>query len=156
MQDAKYAELIGSEFAVIYLTTPMDMYVFGYALVHAPVKWELNVSTSCDALVSSLTDHAPPTGNVLGSIVRLQVHEGFMLPKLPAPIFLHALQSLEEFILWRYNGSLHDIVPSLQKLKTCYLFVYQQHLDDHSLYEVLAAPTHLTSLTLIFTTSCPT
>ena len=118
-QDANYAEPIASEIPVLDLTTPMDMYVFGYALVHAPVKWVLTVSTSCDALVSSLTDHAPPNGNILGSIVKLTVHKGFMLPKSPAPLFWHALQSLEEFTLRdrEYKGSLHDIVPSLQKLK---------------------------------------
>ena len=117
------------------------------------MKWGLRVSTSCDALVTSLTDYAPP---ILGSIVKLTVEEGFMLPKSPAPIFLHALQSLEKFILWGYKGSLHDIVPSLQNMKEFCLCVYQQHLDDHSLYEVLAASTNLTSLALYFTTSCPT
>ena len=155
-QDAKYAELIDSEtLSGLDLTTPMDMYVFGYALVRAPVKWDLRVSTSCDALVSSLTDHAPRTGNVLGSIVKLIVHEGFMLPKSPSPIFLHALQSLEVFTLWEYKGSVHGILPSLQMLKECHLHVYQQHLDDDSLYEVLAALTHLTCLMLRFTTLCP-
>ena len=155
-QDAKYAELIDSSVTTYTtLTTPMDMYIFGYALVHASVKWTLHVSTSCDALVSSLTDHAPPTGNILGSIVELQADEGFMLPKSPAPIFLRALQSLTG-LTSKYRGSLHNIVPSLQKLKECRLYVHQQILDDHSLYEVLAAPTHLKYLALKFATACPT
>lgn len=43
--------------ASLTLSTPLDMYVFGYTLVHAPIQWHLSVSTSFDKLVSSLADH---------------------------------------------------------------------------------------------------
>ena len=123
-QDAKYADLMHAKpYSRLHLTTPMDMYVFGYALVYAPMKWNLVVSTSCDALVSSLTDHAPPTGSILGSITKLTVDKSFTLPRSPEPLFLGALQSLETFSWWQCKCSLHDILPSLQKLKRCILLV---------------------------------
>ena len=53
----------------IYSATPLDMYVFGYTLVHAPVQWELNADAELlDVLASSVMDHLPSDGKIAGSI----------------------------------------------------------------------------------------
>ena len=41
----------------VRLSTPLEMHVFGYTLVHAPVQWELYVETSFDVMASSLKGH---------------------------------------------------------------------------------------------------
>jgi hypothetical protein len=42
--------------------------VFGYILVHAPIKWHIQIETSLDVLASSLIDHTPSDTEMLGSI----------------------------------------------------------------------------------------
>ncbi len=55
----------------IGINHPLDLYVFGYILVHAPIQWKATISTSCDMLVSSLKDHASSDTKILGSISRI-------------------------------------------------------------------------------------
>lgn len=50
------------------LLNPLDMYVFGYILVHAPIKWRISPQTSFDVLVSSIVEHTP-CGEILGQLV---------------------------------------------------------------------------------------
>ena len=57
----------------ICLHNPLIMHVFGYALVHAPVKWRASVSIPLDPLLSSLADHALPGVKIMGSIQSLEL-----------------------------------------------------------------------------------
>lgn len=40
------------------LSTPLDMYVFGFTLVHAPIKWRITALTEFHVLLRSLSDNA--------------------------------------------------------------------------------------------------
>ncbi len=55
----------------IDIDRPLDLYVFGYILVHAPIRWRATISTSSDMLVSSLKDHESSRTKILGSISEL-------------------------------------------------------------------------------------
>ena len=49
-----------AKYCSIDLKNSLDMYIFGYALVHAPIQWCLHkVTASFDMLESSIADHAP-------------------------------------------------------------------------------------------------
>ena len=54
---------------VILFHKPLDMYLFGYALVHVPLQWYFLVSVApLDELVSSIADHAPLGAQILRHI----------------------------------------------------------------------------------------
>ena len=61
---------------VLFLFNPLDMYVFGYCLVHAPIQWQsVYIRTSLEMLVYSLSDHTKKTnGGTLGTIKDLHIH----------------------------------------------------------------------------------
>jgi hypothetical protein len=61
------------ELGHLTLNTPLDMYVFGCILVHAPIKWSIRVETSLYVLVSSLTEHTSSGTKILGSIEELSM-----------------------------------------------------------------------------------
>ena len=52
-------------------SNPMEMYAFGYVLVHAPIQWHLDCRVPFDILASSLSDHASSIDKIQGSIVEL-------------------------------------------------------------------------------------
>ena len=55
-------------------SNPMEMYAFGYVLVHAPIQWHLYYSgVPFDILASSLSDHASSIDKIQGSIVELTI-----------------------------------------------------------------------------------
>ena len=109
----------------VYLSTPIDMYVFGYALVHAPgVDWALNVQTSCDALVSCLHDYNTPKP---GCICCLEISAG-NLSDLIKDMFV-ILKGLESLTIYSLN-------------KSC--------KNDHLLFQGIANIPNLWSLTLAF------
>ena len=60
---------------IISLLNPLDVYVFGYCLVHAPIQWQLVlIYTSLEMLVHSLSEHTKKTnGGTLGTIKYLQI-----------------------------------------------------------------------------------
>ena len=54
------------------LFNSLDVYAFGYVLVHAPINWEVSIYPSdFEALLSSLTHHARSQNEILGSITCL-------------------------------------------------------------------------------------
>ena len=57
----------------VSLESPLDMYVFGYALVHAPVQWSVTIGTPLDMLASSIANHLPSGHKLLGEIKSLRV-----------------------------------------------------------------------------------
>ena len=163
-QDAKYAKLLHviedpkalhkllDAYVIIGLTSPMDMYVLGYALVHAPVRWSLTLNTACDTLVSSLIDHVPPTGEIAGSIVDLSVDPGnnpekvCFLPKSPDPKLSTAIQGLS---LGQVDSSTYKLLPSYPDLKVISLTVGKGCPDD-LVYQALGTLANLSCLDLSF------
>ena len=86
------------------LSNPMEMYAFGYVLVHAPIQWHLSFTTGepppFDVLESSLSDHASSTNQIQGSIVQLSIVSYYLShvdPKLlfPPKCLLHSLIELK-------------------------------------------------------------
>ena len=67
---------IKTSFLYIQLTTPLDVYVFGYCLVHAPIQCQLvYIDTSLEMLMHSLSEHTKKTnGGTLGTIKGLHIH----------------------------------------------------------------------------------
>ncbi len=53
----------------------LNLYVFGYILVHAPISWEVNIDPSLEMLISSLAEYASPGHKILGSISTLSLAE---------------------------------------------------------------------------------
>ena len=59
-------------------SNPMEMYAFGYLLVHAPIQWWLcnyYKLPSFDSLAFSLSDHTSSTDQIQGSIVGLALED---------------------------------------------------------------------------------
>ena len=54
-----------------YSTTPLDLYVFGYVLVHAPIQWYLTLDEYSD--VSLLVNSCKDSNTILGSISWLYI-----------------------------------------------------------------------------------
>ena len=137
----------------ITLSNPMDMYMFGYALVHAPgVNWDVTVYTSCDALVSCLADYAPD-GVTLGSIVRLLGCPDH----LSDGIFI-ALQKLEHLSLWTPRVSpfkndylVFQAIGNLSNLS--YLGIYFNHeITTRGLQELVRLVSHSSTLSKVLFT----
>ena len=135
----------------IYLSSPMEMYIFGYALLNVSTVWDTTVSScSFDTLVSSLTDYAQPGGKVpIGTIARL----GAGLDHLStSPTFLHLLQSVRSLRLYDCDspGKLLEILPALQSLEAITLSMKYHH-DNSLVYQALSKGFyHLRNLELEF------
>ena len=82
----------------IVLSSPMEMYIFGYALLNVPAVWDTIVLPYCsfDTLVSSLTDYAQPGGKVLGTIAELNADQDHLST---SPTFLDLLESVRSLTL---------------------------------------------------------
>ena len=57
------------------LSNPLDVYIFGYCLVHVPIQWRsVDIRTSLEMLVHTLSDHTKKTnGETLGTIKDLVI-----------------------------------------------------------------------------------
>ena len=80
----------------ISLSNPMEMYAFGYVLVHAPIQWHLDISSSVpfDILASSLSDHASSIDMIQGSIVGLDINVVDPRLQLLPKCLLHSITSV--------------------------------------------------------------
>ena len=59
--------------SILHLFTPLDMYVFGYCLVHVPIQCQsVHIYTSLEMLVYSLSTHT--NGGTLGTIKGLYIN----------------------------------------------------------------------------------
>ena len=58
----------------ISLESPLDMYIFGYALLHVPIQWSVTLETPLDTLTSSIAAYSPTDDKLLlGGIKELKV-----------------------------------------------------------------------------------
>lgn len=62
----------------LVLSTPLDMYVFGYTLVHAPIRWKISAYTEFGVLLCSLSDNAHPADQIVGFIEGLILYTSQM------------------------------------------------------------------------------
>ena len=136
---------------IIYLSSPMDMYIFGYALLNVSTVWDTSVSSSCsfDTLVSSLTDYAQPGGKVLGTIARISAALDHLST---SPTFMHLLQSVRSLKLRDCDppGKLLEILPALQSLEAISLSM-KYHRDNSLVCRALSKGFyHLRNLELEF------
>lgn len=125
------------------LDNPLDMYVFGYALVHAPIQWRLTASTSFDVLASCLADHAHSDGKILGGIQKVHLYAKLngnfphieVLPK-------SLLQSVEEISVGVLNSSIPASlkgIVALHNLEKVYFDFNESCQDDYLLYRTLSS-----------------
>ena len=87
----------------IFTSNSLDAYVLGYALVHAPIQWILNVDPR---LLSSLAHHSQKESPILGSITGLTLvsaAESYSLSNLN-----HLFQSITTLTLTVTNSGLNS------------------------------------------------
>ena len=121
-------------------SNPMEMYAFGYVLVHAPIQWHLYYSSvRLDILVSSLSDHASSIDKIQGSIVGLTIKmlndvdpRLQLLPKC----LLHSITSMTCLLRGQVTASvLLKWLPNVQNIAL--YFPNSIDKDDYLLYELL-------------------
>ena len=124
----------------IRLSNPMEMYAFGYVLVHAPIQWNLVSRLPFDILASSLSDHASSIDKIQGSIVgltiqmfndvdpRLQLLPKCLLHSITTCAFtLHVKLPVQMLLNW---------LPNVINMQNICLY-YSNNKDDYLLYELL-------------------
>ena len=128
----------------VFPSNPMELYAFGYVLVHAPIQWWLcNYKLpSFDILASSLSDHASSTDQIQGSIVglslenlnRIDVDPGILL--LPECL-LHSITSC--YFRGGYTATVSlQLLPNLTILQSITLnFNNSVEKWDFLLYQLL-------------------
>ena len=123
-------------------SNPMEMYAFGYVLVHAPIQWYLDCMVPFDILASSLSDHASSIDKIQGSIVgltiqmfndvdpRLQLLPKCLLHSITTCAFtLHVKLPVQMLLNW---------LPNVINMQNIVLFLYySNNKDDYLLYELL-------------------
>ena len=122
-------------------STPMEMYAFGYVLVHSPIQWHLYYSMlPFDILASSLSDHASSIDKIQGSIVELTIQmlndvdpRLQLLPKC----LLHSITTCD-FTLQVTSMVLFKLLPNLINIQNITLYLSDSiDQDDYLLYELL-------------------
>ena len=132
------------------LHTPLDMYVFGYTLVHGAVQWEVNTETSLDALVSSLRVHAPSGNGIAGSITKLDLWTGsnYCIEQLPECV-RHPITSLHLSVRTDSNiPSMVISISSLHNIKEFSIELIAEHKDDYLLFGALTEMSCLEDLSV--------
>ena len=135
------------------LGNPLDMYIFGYCLVHAPIVWNLRVETSFDMLVSSIADWLPANGRILGSFADLTIYlsQHFSalenLPKyILEPMTCLYISSITQPVL----PALISVISLLHVLENATFFFSEQCPDEYLLYSALKCISSLKKLNLDF------
>ena len=145
--------------SLLHLSTPLDVYVFGYCLVHVPIQWRsVYICTSLEMLVHSLSDHTKKTnGGTLGTIkdlqidVHLSVHVSSKLTSLIKYFPKFHIDSLT------LNGISSPLVPVLSDwisksspgLTSIALTFFESCEDDYLLYQSIQHITNLKKFSLV-------
>ena len=137
------------------LETPLDMYIFGFILIHNAVKWSVETFVPFDMLISSLADHKPPGGKISGTISNLSLNfdiesQYFNIKGLPQCIRNSILDlTLSAITDMRSTVSvLTEDIVSLKKLTRFSLFLSDVDVQDFVLYKALKQLPYLESLKL--------
>ena len=123
-------------------SNPMEMYAFGYVLVHAPIQWHLSISDEphFDILESSLSDHASSIDQIHGSIekltISLSVGKNVDYNRLLPP--KHLLHSITKCDFQLFTVSmLHRMLPEQVNINDITISVNDYYQDDYILYGIL-------------------
>ena len=139
--------------AIVSLSTPLDVYVFGYCLVHVPILCQcVEIYTSLEILVHSLSEHTKKTnGGTLGTIKDLHIdvhHSVHVSSKLIKYLPKFHINSLT------LNGISSPLVPVLSdwiskcspRLTSIALKFSESCEDDYLLYQFIQ---HITNFSLV-------
>ena len=131
----------------MYPSNPMEMYAFGYVLVHAPIQWHLNYTrVPFDILASSLSDHASSIDQIQGSIVGLNfqmVNNVDPRPQLLPKCLLHSINSMTCLLNLKEQDLVSASVllkwlPNVINMQNITLYLIERIVkDDYLLYELL-------------------
>ena len=143
----------------ISLSTPLDVYVFGYCLVHVPIQWLLvSIHTSLEMLVHSLSEHTKKTnGGTLGTIKYLHIdvhHSVHVSSKLTSLTKYFPKFHINHLTL---NGISSPLVPVLSDwiskcspgLTSIVLRFSESCEDDYLLYQSIQHITNLERFSLL-------
>ena len=123
-------------------SNPMEIYAFGYVLVHAPIQWHLVSRVPFDILASSLSDHASSIDKIQGSIVGLTIgilHDVDPRLQLLPKCLLHSITSMTCLLRAQVTASvLLKWLPNLINIQNITLYLSNSiDKDDYLLYELL-------------------
>ena len=122
-------------------SNPMEMYAFGYVLVHAPIQWHLRSGVPFDILASSLSDHASSIDKIQGSIVELAQMLKDVDPRLQLfpKRLLHSITTMTcVFTLHVTAMVLLKLLPNMINMQNITLHLSNSiDQDDYLLYELL-------------------
>ena len=124
-------------------SNPMEMYAFGYVLVHAPIQWHLCYSSvPLDILTSSLSDHASSIDKIQGSIVGLTIvklNDVDPRPQLLPKCLLHSITTMQCLLRGQFTASvLLKCLPNVINMQNITLDLSDSiDKDDYLLYELL-------------------
>ena len=126
-----------------FLRTPLDVHIFGYCLIHAPVEWQVEVSTSLEGLTSSLACHMPSNEKIAGFVRRLHAYvycekPKFHIEKLPRHVrHTISIMHVTVFVSTCSLASLSAGILSLHNLEEFYLDIRTKFEDDYLLFRAL-------------------
>ena len=123
-------------------SNPMEMYAFGYVLVHAPIQCHLRIfnESPFDILEDSLSDHASSINQIQGSIIELTIHchdtkLDYSLLLQPKCLFHSITKCKFQF----FSASiLYKLLPELVNIHDItIIFNEDNDQDDYLLYGIL-------------------
>ena len=121
-------------------TDPLDTYVFGYCVVHAPVKWAMGIRSSLlNVLVSSLTDHNKEIqGSFISMYIVIDGSYASKLKELPKCVVEH----MNRVAIERIDDDdsipvLCEWIPTLQDLNSIALYFSEPCKYDYKLYQAI-------------------
>ena len=163
MYEAQDCSKLSSQNPHVYdiQSNPMEMYAFGYVLVHAPAQWILNINANLlppfDILMSSLLDHKSfEHQKIQGSIQEIELLLLFNMAYsrlqqlLPPKCLLHSITACK-FTGCFTASMVHHLLPGLVNLQKISVKFNKDHYQgDHLLYELLG-DFRINDLQLMFT-----
>lgn len=137
-QDPEYLNSLPKNiFWGVSLSTPLDMYIFGYTLAHAPIQWEVAFRCSVDVLLHSLADNTCSDGQTVGCIKSLQINPGETEHFLPhfKNLPMKSLDSL--FLFGVSNFEFSEVIASSPHVEKLSIFFDEGCEDDYMLLQLL-------------------
>ena len=142
------------------ILTPLDVYVFGYCLVHVPIQWQsVYIHTSLEMLVHSLSEHTKKTnGGTLGTIKDLIIikvrHSVHVLSKLTSLTKYFPKFHINSFILYDISSPFVPVLSdwiskSSPGLTSIALNFSESCEDDYLLYQSIQHITNLEKFSLV-------
>ena len=137
------SQLSSDQCLLIDPSNPMEMYAFGYVLVHAPIQWHyIYIGVPFDILASSLSDHASSIDKIQGSIVGLTIdmlNDVYPRLQLLPKCLLHSITSMICQLRGQVTASvLLKWLPNVINMQNITLCLYDSNdQDDYLLYELL-------------------